>query len=572
MISRKRWSIALGLLVLVSMIVAACAPAAAPTAAPPDEEEGRALPADAADDQTLHWVSEGGCGRGPFPGIDFGGPCAIGTPFLTGFLMDTEGNLLPGLFTDYDVNDDNTVFSFHIDPRAVWSDGKSVTAQDFVDWYNFIFNPDRADWPRTYNFGPVAGMDEYADGETDTWEGFQAIDDKTLEITLSFSQGWFPSRMAWRWSAPARVDQFQFILDGDYETAQDQWGAMGDMFFRGANAADLIVSGPFKPTWLNPEPDALYTFERNPMWWREDVPYLTGGEGTTIRDFQTMLLMFENGEIDVALNLSGPPAVLLRNERPEVFRQKPSFGFAAQWMDVEKEPMDDINLRKALLYSIEWEKVADVAWEGQFPAMNGGTILTPNMLCFDPDYKPYAFDPEKALEYLAQSKYGPTGETVPKIRVFTGGSDPSRIRAAQIIQEMWRVNLGIEDVEIKNVEAEFVDGEGLVGMRVSSSGAALPIPALVFEGVAHSRAGGAQNFSHWSNPDLDAKIDALLAKDPTEAGYCDEAQEIHEAIMDAAIVMPTAHWLSFYQVQNWLSGFNTSPSDWYTLFNTYRTK
>ena len=238
---------------------------------------------------------------------------------------------------------------------------------------------------------------------------------------------------------------------------------MVERFFQGENAADLIVSGPFKPTHLQPEPDAIYRFERNPNWWGEPT-LLDGIESTTIRDFQTMLLMFENDEIDLALNLGGPSAVLLRKSQPEAFREIPISAFWAMYFVTEKEPVDDVNLRRALMSVIEWEKVAEIAWEGEQAPSNAGSPMAPAYQCYDANFQPYPFNPERAKEFLAASKYGPTGETVPKIRILTGGSDPPRIRAAQIIQEMWRVNLGIEDVEIKNAEAEFVDGEGLVAL------------------------------------------------------------------------------------------------------------
>jgi ABC-type transport system substrate-binding protein len=225
-------------------------------------------------------------------------------------------------------------------------------------------------------------------------------------------------------------------------------------------------------------------------------------------------------------------------------------------MDTATEPMDDLNLRKALLHAIEGENVANVAWEGQFPAMNAGTSLTPNMPCYDPEYKPYPFDVEQAKQYLSQSKYGPTGATVPKIRILTAGSDPSRIRATQIIQEMWRVNLGIEDVEIRNVESEFADGEGLVAMRVSSGGAPIAVPALALEEAAHSRGYAAQETTHYSTPELDATIDELLAMDASSPEYCSAIQSALAEIMEIAVVIPTAWWKSYYQIQPWVQDFD----------------
>ncbi|MCW5852120.1 MAG: ABC transporter substrate-binding protein [Anaerolineae bacterium] len=517
--------------------------------------------ADKSASQVLRLAFEGGVGRGAVPGQDIGAAVLPVQVFLPPFVLDKTGKLLPGLATGYEANSNNTVFTIKIDPKAVWSDGKAITAQDFVDWYNWVFQPDRAMFTARTTFGPVVGLDEYLDRKADKIEGFKAVNDKTLQITLKSSQGWFPLRLAYIWAAPARADQFGAAKTREEITA----------VWLKEKAKDLIVSGPFKLTYLEPEPNAIYKWEQNPKWWGDRKPTITRIEGTTIRDFQTMLLLFENGEIDAALQLSGAPAVLLRKNRPETFVEMPAYAFYAQFFDSTIAPTDDPDLRRALLSAINWQQVADVAWEGQMLASNSGSILTPSMPCYDANYKPFPFDAAKAKEYLAKSKYGPTGDKVPKIRILTAGSDPPRIRAAQIIQEMWRTNLGIENVEIKNAETEFQDGQGLVNVRVSSGGAPLPIPALQLEFAGHSKGGGAQ-FTKINNPDLDKRIDALLAADPKDSKYCADVQATLKDIQDQALVIPTAYIKSYYQVQPWLKNFDRSVSGWYSTLDAYLAK
>ncbi|MBV7334037.1 ABC transporter substrate-binding protein [Chloroflexi bacterium TSY] len=551
--SRNRWHVTLGLLVVLSMIFTACAAPAADAGS--EDAPAAARPADAAENQVLNVVHEGGCGAGPFPGQDYGSPCNFGHPFYPPFLADNDNNVLPGLFTtDYEVSDDLTVYTFHIQLNAVWSDGQSITAQDAVDWWHFIFAPPFANpGVRSRVMGAVKGIDEFSAGEAETIEGLKVLDDKTLEVTLWRPEGALPLLWTFREASPARVDQYADLAENkaNFETRQDWLGAMSERFFAGENAADLIVSGPFKPVFLKPEPDAVYRFERNPMWWGEPT-ILDGIEATTIRDFQTMLLMFENQEIDLAENLAGPPAVLLRQNQPEVFRERPAFAYWAMYFDTEKEPTDDLNLRRALMSAIEWETVAEIAWEGEQGATNAGSPMNPAFRCYDPNFQPYPFDPDLAKDLLSQSSYGPTGETVPKIRILTAGSDPPRIRAAQIVQEMWRVNLGIEDVEIKNVESEFVDGEGLVNMQVTSGGAPLPVPGMLLEHMAHTRSGPYNNWHHYTEEGWDDEIDAILSMSPDDSDYCDRALSMLEQFTDAALVIPTAYIKGWYQVQPWL--------------------
>ncbi len=575
--SRIRWQLILGLVVVLSIMLSACVPGAPAGDGAAMEDSGEMmdevmLPDDAAEDQILNVVHEGGCGSGPFPGIDYGSPCNFGHMYMPPFLVDEDGNVLPGLFTtDWEVNDDLTEYIFHIQEEAVWSDGKPVTAQDAIDWWTFIFHSDRSSWPRNRVLGAVKGIDEFADGTADTIAGLTALDDKTLKVELWRSEGSLPQLWGFREAAPARFDQYADLLDraDEFADAREWRGAMAERFFQGENAANLIVSGPFMPVHLEPEPNAIYRFVRNPHWWGEPT-YLDGIESTTIRDFQTILLMFENEEIDLALQLAGPSAVLLRKNQPEAFREIPISAFWAMYFLTEQEPVDDVNLRRALMSAIEWEKVAEIAWEGEQSPSNAGSPMSSAYQCFDADFQPYPFNPERAKEFLAESKYGPTGETVPKIRILTGGSDPPRIRAAQIVQEMWRVNLGIENVEIKNAESEFVDGEGLVAMQVSSGGSFLPRPAYLLEGIAHTRGGVHQSWSKYTEEGWDEEIDALLSMDPGSPEYCERSQAMLKKFTDAALVIPTGYIRGWIQVQPWVGGYGQSRiSFWYSMTETY---
>ena len=522
---------------------------------------------------SIPWNS--GPGRGPVPGIDYGIPAAFSHQFLEFFYLTADGELLPALADGFEANADSTVFTFYMNKQAVWSDGKPVTAQDHLDWYHFIFNPILADWPSTYVFGTVKGMLEFLDGEADTIEGIEVLDSNTMQITTAQPEGFFPLRMAWRWSPCARVDQWDYVLDYEFETASEYAGAFNEVWWQGG-AADMIVSGPYRPIFLEAEPTGLYTFVQNDMWWGATKPHLTRLEAFSMRDMQTMLLMFENGEIDIGF-VSGPPAVLLRRNQPEVFVDTPSYAYAAMYMYLNKEPFDDLDFRKACMYAIDWPKLNEVAWEGQMKPTNAGSFYSSSMPCFDPDHKPYEFDPDKAKEHLAKSKYGPTGETVPKIRINAGGGSPERTRAAQIIQEFWRVHLGVEDVQVGWGESEFTDEntEGITNIQVTSGGAPLPVAGLYFFNTMRSSAYPKQ-FRAEEDADLtegfDDKIDALMGMDPTSDDYCDTVHEMIKEADDMAIVIPTIYYKGFYQKQPWTMSWEWGPAGWVNPLDTWLAK
>lgn len=70
---------------------------------------------------------------------------------------------------------------------AKWSDGTPVTAQDFVYSWQRSVDPNTASPYASYlQYGHIAGIDEILEGKKPiTYLGVKAIDDHTLEVTLS---------------------------------------------------------------------------------------------------------------------------------------------------------------------------------------------------------------------------------------------------------------------------------------------------------------------------------------------------------------------------------------------------
>ncbi|MCK4860368.1 MAG: oligopeptide ABC transporter substrate-binding protein OppA, partial [Rhodobacteraceae bacterium] len=58
--------------------------------------------------------------------------------------QDADGNLIPGVATGYTTNDAGDVFTFTLRDNAVWSDGKPVTAGDFVYAWRRLADPETA--------------------------------------------------------------------------------------------------------------------------------------------------------------------------------------------------------------------------------------------------------------------------------------------------------------------------------------------------------------------------------------------------------------------------------------------
>jgi peptide/nickel transport system substrate-binding protein len=66
-------------------------------------------------------------------------------------------------------------------------------------------------------------------------------------------------------------------------------------------------------------------------------------------------------------------------------------------------PLDDVRVRQAISYAVNMEELIEFVMHGAGEPMNGA--LCPSYPGYDPDLKPYPYDPEKAKELLAEAGY-----------------------------------------------------------------------------------------------------------------------------------------------------------------------
>ena len=132
---------------LLVAMVACTAPAAAPSSgeaessASSDAETEGGLPADAAEDQTLRYVARNFAQLAPATEGGFG-RAFISHIWMPFFIRDYDGVPQPWLASGYDVSEDGLVYTIHIHPDAVWSDGSPVTVQEAKEYWEYALGPE----------------------------------------------------------------------------------------------------------------------------------------------------------------------------------------------------------------------------------------------------------------------------------------------------------------------------------------------------------------------------------------------------------------------------------------------
>nr|MCX3330359.1 ABC transporter substrate-binding protein [Bacillus pacificus] len=121
--------------------------------------------------------------------------------------------------------------------------------------------------------------------------------------------------------------------------------------------------------------------------------------------------------------------------------------------NTEAKPLNNVNIRKALSYSINRQSIVENVTQGeQIPAT---AAVPPTMKGFEDNDKGYFKDNdvktakeylEKGLKEMGLSK----ASELPTIKV-SYNTDDAHAKIAQAVQEMWKKNLG-DNVELDNSE------------------------------------------------------------------------------------------------------------------------
>ena len=194
---------------------------------------------------------------------------------------DRRGRLAPGVAERWDI--DSKGATFYLRKNALWSDGKPVTAKDFVFAWRMAVDPKVAS-EYAFIVYPVKNAEAINTGEIKdlTQLGVKAIDDYTLKVDFEYPCGYFLGLAAFSTYFPVREDYYK---------------TMGSKY--AAEASNMLFNGAFTLTkWVH---GASLRMEKNEKYWNKDAvtlkvidcPYITS-------DTTALLNLFKDDKIVVA--------------------------------------------------------------------------------------------------------------------------------------------------------------------------------------------------------------------------------------------------------------------------------
>ncbi|MBQ0368115.1 peptide ABC transporter substrate-binding protein [Providencia rettgeri] len=346
--------------------------------------------------------------------------------------QDDHGKPIPGVAQHWDTAD-NRIWTFTLRPDAHWSNGDPVTAQDFVYSWQRLVSPGTTS-PFAW-FAALAGINnaqDIIDGKLPVEQlGVEAVDTRTLKITLNKPVPYFPS-------LTANFSLFP-VHQETVEKFGNDWIKAGNLVGNGAFIlSDRVVN---EKIVLVP----------NKNYWDHQNTVITKVTFVPINQESHATNRYLAGDLDITESFPKQRYQKLLKDIPNEVFTPDQLGTYYYAFNTQRAPTDDVRVRKALSMAIDRQLIANkVLGTGEKPA----NYFTPDVTDgFKPEKGLYNSYSQKELDQqakvlLQQAGFGPNH---PLELTLLYNSSENHQKIAIAIASMWKKKLGAE-VKLVNQE------------------------------------------------------------------------------------------------------------------------
>ena len=461
----------------------------------------------------------------------------------TVFQIDKRGYLRPYIGVQYDVNEDDTVWTVKLREDAVFQDGAPITAADFKAYWEHGAKPENiVAWGgASLSLGDIAGWEELRAGDATEAEGLVVIDDHTLEVTTAIPFPMWPLAMAAWHTGISKLDQVQ---------SDEQW------FTR------PIGAGPYQ--WKTDPDTKVYTATADVAEFWGPSPNIKVLHGLNISDNQVKVIAFENGELDLMKIDSATYEAALDPSHPfnPLLKVTPYGGLWYIKNKIDTVPLEDLQVRRALAHGADMRSIVEAVWGATGDFATG--LISPFIPCHDPDASGHFYDPDLARQELTTSSYGSADELPELVINFRIRSLVTDVSVA--VKEYWKDNLGI-DLAVLTPGSGHPPRRPVPHFSHVSVGSWIPDPIQIVSKLTKIT----RNEPPWEMealsdipggyPVLDALLEHARSLPLDDPERCAAFQAVEEEYMDKVYIMPI-RWVGGVKwvVQPWVVGFESSTN------------
>jgi len=409
---------------------------------------------------------------------------AILSDLFTGLTaFGPDGAIVPGCAARWRTSEDGLRWTFELRSGLTWSDGRPLTAQDFLWSARHYFAPASAGL-LAFRFKALRGARQVASGERpSTTLGIGAPDPRTIQVDLDYPQIDLPTLLAVLLPAPRhRIESL-----GEAWTRPEHWVSNGAFVLQSRTVGDRIV------------------LARNPRFFDARSLRLDRVE-LVIAEAAAAFPRYRARQLDIT-RIAPEAVAWARANAPGELREGPARSASFLLFNARRPPFDDPRLRRALSMAVERDVLARQLRAGD--AEPAWTFVTPNTRDYvatrGPAWRDWTETQrlQEARRLLAQAGYGAGGSLTVPLDFVAGTLER---REAVALASMWR-RVGVK-AEPRSTDARTLYSnvsQGAFAVASTSIAPMLPGPLIWFEVLGTE---GAKRSGGWSDAQFDALLDA----------------------------------------------------------------
>jgi len=456
----------------------------------------------------------------------------------------------PALAARWETNSDQSVWTFHLDRRARWHDGKPVVAADIRRGLlrHLITQSPNAFYLDGLLKGAASAVTNLDERRVilERECGLRCPDEHTLVVELAHPAPYLTAILSLAAFVPLRAEQ-----DMDDDATRKTW----------TDPTTIIGNGPFRCTGYTPR----HHYDFTPSSTYGGAHSAKGPVRALVVDSPgTALRLYLSGEVDAILLLASDTVGDLKRNKVAGLQQAPSLSTAFLRVRIVPRPNEKAEvtralqhprLRRALATGLDRRAITEHLMQGNaIPA----TTFVPAALG---DYLPYHAPVAVLADHLEQAKADIAAAkadlgTLPELELVAPSQPAERQSAAELVADQWRRHLGISVKLTILPQTELRSREKAIDYDLSYAvwlGDFLD-PTTFLDCF---RIDGGANRTGFADPEYDKLLDAASASIGEARWKALEAAE--KRLMEAVPLIPLCHTACSFLVRPGLDGITANP-------------
>ncbi len=364
---------------------------------------------------------------------------------------NSNGDLIPAVASDYNINEDGTVYTFTLRDKVKFHNGETVTVEDVKASLDKCAGTESGE-PLVAAFSNVKAIN--------------VVDNKTVEIELvEPDTGFLPNLTA-------------AIVPANHLD----------------NSTDPIGTGPYK--YVSRSPQENIVLESFDDYWGEKAK-IKNITLKIVADADTIVMNLEGGSVDLMARLTNEQVNQLSSDKFDIEEGTMNL-VQALYLNNAVEPFNNTKVRQALCYALDVQDVMDFVSDGKGTEVGSSMFPSFGKYFMEELNDTYNTDVEKAKALLAEAGY-PDGF---EFTITVASNYKQHVDTAQVLKEQFKaigvtanINLVEWDTWLNDVYLGRNFESTVVGVDASTFSARAMLERFVSD--------SGKNFMNYNNPEYD---------------------------------------------------------------------